>query len=131
MSNETVFYQDNQVTVTASRLVVGPTMYPTRNISSVTAEEVHTPPARGFSIFVGLLALLVGVFAAAGQSPTAGVFAVVMALGAVTDWRSKKAVHTYSIAIKFMNERKHAFSTSDRDLRDKILEAVHRAVAGG
>lgn len=131
MAGEEVFYQDDKVTVTSSRFVVGATMYPTRNISSVTAEEAHVPPARGFSIFVGLLAAIVGLFAVAGQSPVAGGFAVVMLGGAVMEWRKKQALHSYSIAINFLNERKRAFTTNDKSLRDKVLDAVHRSVAGG
>lgn len=129
--NEPTLFSDNEITVTPSRFVVGSTMYPTRNISSVTADETHTPPARGFSIFVGLLAFLVAVFAVAGQSPIAGVFAVVMSAGAASEWRKKKASHSYSISINFMNERRQAFSTDDKARRDKVLEALYRAVSGG
>ena len=73
MAGEEVFYQDDKVTVTSSRFVVGATMYPTRNISSVTAEEAHVPPARGFSIFVGLLAAIVGLFAGHAHQGPAGL----------------------------------------------------------
>jgi hypothetical protein len=128
--SEQTFYQDQHgVTVTNTRFVVGPQMYPIRGITSVSSSDKTHPPQRGFEVILAMLGLLLALFGLAGKSLGIVAVGIVMFAGAKWSAARKKWRHEHSVLIQTGGMQQAALVTEDKERRDKILAALHSATA--
>lgn len=134
---EVVLYQDGYVTVTTGRFTVGGNMYPIRNITAVSATEWHQPPSRAGAVWAilagfGFAFLGLGFIALSEPDKAIALFvtaALCFGIGVLL-WRSGRWAHCYIVQIATGGMQQNAVQTANKEQRDAILAALHRASSG-
>ncbi|WP_192822789.1 DUF6232 family protein [Rufibacter sp. LB8] len=115
---ETVFFQDANVTVTQSRFISGGQTFAMRNISSVS--NFHIKKSRAGAILLLMLGILM-LFSEA----TRGMGIALALAGGVWLYFTKDS---YAVRINSNSAEANGFVAKDRDYIQKILDAVNEAM---
>ena len=128
--SENLIYTDNRVSISTSRIVIGSTTYPLRNIASVRMG--FTPPHSGCAgvvIILGGLILLGGIATAResllGSLLIVGVGVLVGTLGFLC-LRTLKA--TYSVLLINNSGEVKALESEDEVYLETIIESINNAI---
>lgn len=123
---EQAFFEEDFVTVTRSRIVIGNQTYPVANITSIRTDTVHPNLLGPF---------LVGIFGAfvliAGISEGAGAFLFGAGLIAVSVVLWKRAKATYTIFFGTAGGERRALESEDADYVVRVAEAIDQALIAG
>lgn len=126
-----ILFQDGSVTVTSTMLSIGATMYPIRNITSVSSATI----APVISGYVGLLVLLVPVLLMGvinlpntGVSGILGV-SVFAALFAIIARVIRRARNTFVLRISTSGGQVDALKSIDEADITRVAKAVMDAIA--
>ena len=132
-----MIYQDAHIIVTNTRFQAGPTMYPIRNLSSVSADEFHEHKVKpaDYSVAATLILMALASACVIPRYPWAlAIMVPLLAVGAFLGVRAKSYSWTESMYFVMVNTngaQHRAYWTADRSRRDAILSAIHQAIAGG
>ena len=124
MSDETVFLQLPNATVTSARIMLNGTTYALRNVTSVTMRVV--PPKVIVLYLLGGLILLAGLLQLVAANYQAGLFAA--AIGGGMIFLAAKAKSTYIVAMSTSAGQVDALSSSDKSVIQSVVEAINSAI---
>jgi hypothetical protein len=126
--SESVYYEDDNVRVSSSRLIVSGQTYAMRHITSVSMKSV--PPKNpflyyllvypGIPIFIVFLGVGAWVVAALGAAMTAAGF-----------WFAMKTPEEYAVLVSLSNAEKHVLQRPDKKVIGEIVQAISEAIATG
>ena len=124
MSDETVFLQLSNATVTSARIILNGTTYALRNVTSVTMRVV--PPKVVVLYLLGGLILLAGVMQLVAANFQFGLFAT--AIGGGMIFFAAKAKSTYIVAMSTSAGQVDALKSTDKSVIQSVVEAINNAI---
>jgi len=125
MSQETVFYQDDQVRVTNSRAVLKGKTYAMANITSVS--HVDASASLVWPVIIFLIGLVVFLFALMGDGTTCTlVVGIAMCVG-VVGWFVFLRTR-YAVVIGSASGETQALVSRDKSYTAKVAAAINEAI---
>lgn len=117
---ETVFFNEGNVSVSNSRFIVNGQTYAMSSVTSVKKGE--TPPDKTMEIIFVILCVLIIAFASAAWK----IGALVVGAYLINLIRNKKTI--YSVVLNVSSGEMQALQSHDKAFIERIIEALNQAI---
>ncbi|GIV87342.1 MAG: hypothetical protein KatS3mg054_1371 [Chloroflexus sp.] len=122
---ETIYYQDENITVTNTRAIFGTKTFAMANIASVSMVEI--PPNRGPAIAAALGGLLFACICMALDGRWLSLIVLVLGI-AIAIAIAVSVKPTYAVRIASTSGESNVLTSKDREYIQKIVNAVNEAI---
>ena len=123
MSEEKVYYDKGNCTITESRAIIDGTTYPMNNISSVSTGVLEK--SGGTLYATGAILAFAGI-ANMEDNPGAGLVFII--IGAVVAFMGTKVKNDYIVKVGSAGAEKDSLTSQDKELIDEIVNAINEAI---
>ena len=132
-----ILYADESyqsIAVTRSRIIIGNSMYPVRNVTSVRTSKTKDTNGGMVLIIVGIMFSLVGLSILMSDDPSgasAGIAAIVagMSTGGFGIYSLASVTPDYHIFLASASGEKKAWGTKNADKANRLMRAINDAIA--
>jgi len=123
---EKIYFNDNVISVTSSRVILGATTYALRNVSSV--KMLFDPPKRMIEIIliaIGIISLIIGIAMDKGGGVCIGLGIILGILGGIL-FSIKKT--TYYVQLGTNAGESRAYSSVNQQHIQEVVNAINEAI---
>lgn len=124
MSEEKVFFDRGNATVTSARIMLNGTTYALRNVTSVTMRSI--PPSVVGWFLLGGLILLIALSSAAAKSWSVALFFAL--IGGLIIWAASTKQTAYVVAMSTSAGQIDALRSTDKATIQGIVDAINDAI---